>query len=1295
MKMINKIGLLILTLSLSTSVFAKEDVFVSRKTTSTDHKHMKFANDCQPASAQADLDVNNVRTKILNGGDMWWDLNSARYEVPKISDENAVRKHSMFAGALWIGGEDAGGNLKIAAMTYRQRGSDFWPGPLDTITANTSANRCELYDKIYEVTGDELIAFQEEWEENGSVVLDPQSNISQWPGNSINPTEALRLAPYFDVDGVPGYNPNQGDYPVLQNFCRGELIAPEDNEPEDQPDQMLFFVYNDKGNIHSETQGQPIGLELRTTAFAYATNDEINNMTFYTTEVVNRGFTTLFNTYFGQWVDPDLGNFADDYVGCDVELSLGFCYNGDDNDEGILGYGLNPPSVGVDFFEGPKKDTVINGTPTRVELGLSKFIYYNNDRNVVNGNPDIAVDFYNYLQGNWKNGECVKYGGDGITGTNGQCADFMFPGDTDPNFPGENWTEESVGNAPADRRFLQSSGPFNLEPGAVNKVTVGVVWAKASSGGATGSLDLLKASSRKAQELFNNCFDLIDGPDAPDVQVQELSNQLIVQLTNTKSSRVEEYDETRINDQGLPERYEFQGYRIYQLKDPSVGTGDLRDLDKVREVFSCDLDDNIIRLVNREFDTDLGQQLPKLMVEGNNEGLVHTIRLTEDAFATGSNKTLVNNKLYYYMVISYAALPGHPEEEYLAGRKIETFSATPRKPEPRLGGSNIQAGYGDGPELVRIDGAGNGGNIEKLTAEMESQILANGNVIKPVYDNSLGPVSISVIDPLKVPQGDFELTFYQGRSNDPDSMDWVLVKLPGGRSEDSVFSDYTIAYRNEQIITASATGVSAQDWGLAVNIQQAIAPGDPDDENNGFLGFEVIWEDEGNRWLTAVTDVDISQALSGAGPLDWIRSGTNGNNEATKDFSYHDYYVGTEPMDRFEVYEDIWEGRIAPYRLVSRNPTVSTAARPATLVQGFGYSGSSSLPRDLSTISSIELVITPDRDKWSRCIVLEMGEDADRNVGNQEKFLLRKSPSLDKFGQPISGETGRSWFPGYAINLETGERLNIAFGEDSYLADQNGADMKWNPTSNQTTKGSSSYFQFGGRHYVYVFGSYEELPAIVYPKLPIYDQGNEYRARFEAAEALQGSPRRDKINEVMHQCMWVMPFVMSAGEMEERQGMPVPPTEVRFRINVAKPYEVEVTSGENNGYPKFAFNTNDIYNQISQDNAKQALDLINVVPNPYYGGAFGAGYETNIVETEIKITNLPKVCDISIYTLDGQLVRRIKKDDEDTEISWDLKNSARVPIASGMYIIHIDAKDLGEKVLKWMGIMRELDLDSF
>jgi hypothetical protein len=36
-----------------------------------------------------------------------------------------------------------------------------------------------------------------------------------------------------------------------------------------------------------------------------------------------------------------------------------------------------------------------------------------------------------------------------------------------------------------------------------------------------------------------------------------------------------------------------------------------------------------------------------------------------------------------------------------------------------------------------------------------------------------------------------------------------------------------------------------------------------------------------------------------------------------------------------------------------------------------------------------------------------------------------------------------------------------------------------------------------------------------------------------------------------------------------------------------------------------------------------------------------------------------------------------------------------VPIAGGVYIIHVDVPGVGEKVLKWFGIMRPTDLDTF
>ena len=69
---------------------------------------------------------------------------------------------------------------------------------------------------------------------------------------------------------------------------------------------------------------------------------------------------------------------------------------------------------------------------------------------------------------------------------------------------------------------------------------------------------------------------------------------------------------------------------------------------------------------------------------------------------------------------------------------------------------------------------------------------------------------------------------------------------------------------------------------------------------------------------------------------------------------------------------------------------------------------------------------------------------------------------------------------------------------------------------------------------------------------------------------------------------------------------------------------------------------------------------------------------------------------MEVYTLDGTLVKILRKDNDDrTSIAWDLKNEQGITVASGLYIFHVNAPGIGEKIIKWFGVMREIDLDSF
>jgi hypothetical protein len=84
---------------------------------------------------------------------------------------------------------------------------------------------------------------------------------------------------------------------------------------------------------------------------------------------------------------------------------------------------------------------------------------------------------------------------------------------------------------------------------------------------------------------------------------------------------------------------------------------------------------------------------------------------------------------------------------------------------------------------------------------------------------------------------------------------------------------------------------------------------------------------------------------------------------------------------------------------------------------------------------------------------------------------------------------------------------------------------------------------------------------------------------------------------------------------------------------------------------------------------KVSADKVGVFPNPYY--AFNAA-ETNRFSRFVTFNNLPPVAKIRIFNLAGQLVRTLDKNDASQFLRWNLSNQANFPVASGMYIAHIE-----------------------
>jgi hypothetical protein len=161
-----------------------------------------------------------------------------------------------------------------------------------------------------------------------------------------------------------------------------------------------------------------------------------------------------------------------------------------------------------------------------------------------------------------------------------------------------------------------------------------------------------------------------------------------------------------------------------------------------------------------------------------------------------------------------------------------------------------------------------------------------------------------------------------------------------------------------------------------------------------------------------------------------------------------------------------------------------------------------------------------------------------------------------------------------------------------------------------------------------------------------------------------------------------------------------------IKLRVSRPYmryssrwyddpSQSANASENNGYPMYEFTTKNIApNKVEYvEEVDALLQDINIVPNPYYGYS---NYEHTALENYVRIVNLPTNCKISIYTVNGTLIRTLTHGTDATSfVEWDLKNHANIPIASGVYIIHVNAPGYGERTLKFFCNMRPTDLNGF
>ncbi len=520
-------------------------------------------------------------------------------------------------------------------------------------------------------------------------------------------------APFIDRNGNGVYDPPP---PFSANFTADSLIAGGYDEPgvagadpNSPADQVVWTVYNDLDRNQTITlQGsEPLGLEVQVTEWGYKRTDPLGNIFFRRIRIINKGGVDIDGTgtkgsfwidsmYVAQWADPDLGSFADDLVGCDTTLSIGFVYNGNAVDSDYRKFNLPPPSGGYDFLQGPivpsPGDSAVFDLKRRhgyKNLGMSSFSYFS-------AGSAISDPPRDYTRGTLRWYKMLR----GYAPVDGPLTFYPFPpGMTPGPFPlsGDPVTQtgfidgqgQPYSFAPGDRRLNVSTGPFTLAPGDTQEVVVALVAGLGAD--RLSSVAVMKFNDRFAQNTYDALFQVPKPPSPPHVVVTELDGEVVLEW-GSDVDRIQD-TETRVREPG---GYAFEGYNVYQF--PSR-TASLKD---AKRIVTYDLVTDPAVILDERFDTKSGQILQQPVQFGSNSGIKRFFRFNRD-YVLDIDK-IYNGQEYYLAVTAYshATVPGFLPASLESSPTIITVR--PKVPF----GALYKSAYGDTLPVEHVSGTSDG-----------------------------------------------------------------------------------------------------------------------------------------------------------------------------------------------------------------------------------------------------------------------------------------------------------------------------------------------------------------------------------------------------------------------------------------------------------------------------------------------------------------------------------------------------------------------------------------------------------
>ena len=340
------------------------------------------------------------------------ETNAPSFKLPEFQNQSLAG-----FGTFWISALNKDGkNLQTAATGTNA--PEFWSGPIDTFTGKSKSP--DAWNKVWLANWSEIENHRKNFEQTNYSV--PQ-NIAQWPGNSAS-GEGLPaiLAPYYDWNRDGQYTPKTGDFPSIKG------------------NEAAYLMYNDEYGEHAASQSIPMKAQVQQLVY-----DLKENAFVIEAYISNRSDEDWKDAYFGFYTDLTLGHSEDNYAATIADKNAVIGYNGDNLDEGTLGYGSSLPYFGIGWLNQKSHSSMIfHDTGT--------FRSFNN-----------GAELRNIMKGNLASG-MQKH----------DKSNFANPGKSDLANTGLEFSEETAGNLPGRRKILNVVGPFQIPVNGYVKLELSV-----------------------------------------------------------------------------------------------------------------------------------------------------------------------------------------------------------------------------------------------------------------------------------------------------------------------------------------------------------------------------------------------------------------------------------------------------------------------------------------------------------------------------------------------------------------------------------------------------------------------------------------------------------------------------------------------------------------------------------------------------------------------------------------------------------------------------------------------------